>query len=171
MRCVVKLQQMLAMRVRKSAWKRWMGALCLVGLSVLGCRPFEAHTPSGFVELDEDSEKYDYRATTADGVVIAIRALDHEPKGELAFWVAAIERQLREWNGYALLETRDVKTNQGLTGKQLRFGRDEGSVAHLYYVTLFVTKKKLFVIEAGGRKDLMEREAAALDQAVAQFRH
>ncbi len=133
-----------------------------------GCRSFEAVTPAGFVELEED-DRYDYRATTADGVVVAVRALKHEPKGELSFWVAAIEKELREDNGYALLETRDVTTNQGMSGKQLRFGHDEGKTPHLYFVTLFVTDSKLYLLEAGGKKELMEQQAVRIDTAIAGF--
>lgn len=146
----------------------WAAAL-LAGLLAGGCHDFEAATPQGFVEL-EDQEAYDYRATTADGVVIGVRALDHQPKGELAFWTSAIERQLREQSGYALLETRDVKTAQGLAGKQLRFGHDEGQRPHLYYVTLFVTEKKIYLIEAGGAKELVEKRADELAWAVQNFK-
>lgn len=150
--------------------RSWFVAAALFLALGAGCRPFQAATPPGFVELEED-ERYDYRATTADGVVFAIRAIEQKPKGELSFWVSAVERQLREEQGYALLETRDVRTEQGLSGKQLRFGHDEGKVAHLYYVTLFATDSTLFLLEAGGKKELVEKQAAELDRAVASFRH
>ena len=147
----------------------------VVGVSVAACS-FKAATPPGFVELP-DQEVYDYRATTADGVVIGIRELDHEPEGELAFWVAAIEKQLRERRGYALLETRDVVTARGLSGKQLRFGHDQGRDPHLYFVTIlieeggFLSRSKLFLIEAGGKKELMEQQAEQIDYAITNFRH
>lgn len=141
--------------------------LLLLGLGA-GCRSFEAATPRGFVEL-EDQHGYDYRATTADGVVLAVRAIEHEPKGELTFWVDAVERQLRQRSGYALLETRDVRTAEGLTGKQLRFGHDEGSRPHLYYVTLFVTDSKLYVLEAGGQREAVTRQEKQIDWAVTSF--
>ncbi len=132
------------------------------------CSTFQAATPPGFVELEE-SAPYDYRATTADGVVLAVRSIEHEPKGELGFWVTAVERQVREQKGYALLETRDVKNAQGLAGKQLRFGHDEGKQPHLYYVTLFVTDARLYLLEAGGKKELMTRRTDQLDWAVQHF--
>ena len=133
-----------------------------------GCSDFRAATPPGFVEL-EDSDPSDYRAVTADGLVIAVRSLEHEPKGELEFWASAIERRLREGSGYALLEAKAVKNAQGLTGKQLRFGYDEGREPHLYTVTLFVTDAKLYVLEAGGRKELMQQRAEQLAWAVEHF--
>lgn len=115
-------------------------ASLLISIAALGCSVFRPATPPGFVELP-DQDDYDYRATTADGVVIAVRAIEHEPGGELSFWVRAIEKHAREQNGYALLETLEVKNAQNLSGKQLRFGHDEGKHPHLYYVTLFVTPR------------------------------
>jgi hypothetical protein len=150
--------------------KRYISTLLLAGLPLLGCgHNFEATTPQGFVEL-EDQEAYDYRATTADGLVIAVREIEHEPKGEMAFWTRAIENRMRQRGGYALLGTRDVKTKSGLDGKQLRFGHDESGKPHLYYVTIFLTEDYLFLLEAGGTKELMEKGSAGLDQAIDGFR-
>jgi hypothetical protein len=134
-----------------------------------GCgHSFEATTPPGFVEL-EDQTSYDYRATNADGLVIAVREIDHEPKGEMAFWTKAIENRMRQRGGYALIGTHDVKSKNGLDGKQLRFGHDESGTPHLYYVTIFLTEKHIFLIEAGGTKELMDKNAAAVDAAIATF--
>jgi hypothetical protein len=129
------------------------------------------NTPPGFVELDEDYSAYDYRATSADGLVLAVREIDHDPKGQLPFWVRAIENRMRERGGYALLENKPVKSADGVTGQQLRFGHDdEGNKPHLYYVTVFVTDSKIFVIEAGGTKELMTSQAQQLDAAIQGFR-
>ncbi|MBK8994306.1 MAG: serine/threonine protein kinase [Myxococcales bacterium] len=144
--------------------------LVLAALPLFGCgHHFETTTPQGFVEL-EDQEAYEYRATTADGLVIAVREIEHDPKGEMAFWTRAIENRMRQRGGYALLGTRDVKTKSGLDGKQLRFGHDESGKPHLYYVTIFLTEDYIFLLEAGGTKELMEKGSAGLDQAIDGFR-
>jgi hypothetical protein len=140
-----------------------------LSLVALGCGPgFEAATPPGFVEL-EDQNLYDYRATTADGLVIAVRELDHEPKGAMEFWTRAIENRMRQRGGYALLGTHDVKSKDGVDGKQMRFGHDESGRPHLYYITVFVTEKYIFLFEAGGTKELMERNAKDIDWAISNF--
>ena len=137
---------------------------------VAGCGPsFKASTPPGFVEL-EDQTQYDYRATNADGLVIAVRELDHEPKGQIDFWTKAIENHMRQRGGYALIGSQEVKSADGVPGRQLRFGHDEGNKPHLYYVTLFVTDSKLLLLEAGGAKELVERHSSQLDWAVQNFR-
>ena len=140
----------------------------MVWLSLAGCRHFKASTPTGFVELPDQEAPYEYRATTHDGVVLAVRALKNEPPGDLAFWAQAIELRLRQQGGYALLETRPVRDARGLEGRQLRFGHDEGARPHLYYLTLFVTKR-IFLVEAGGARDLVQRESPKIDQFVATF--
>jgi hypothetical protein len=144
--------------------------LFLCALALAGCgHAFEAATPPGFVEL-EDQEAYDYRATTADGLVIAVREIKHEPRGQMDFWTRAIENRMRQRGGYALLGTRDVKTKAGVDGKQLRFGHDESGTPHLYYVTLFLTDKHIFLLEAGGTKEQMDKHASEIDYAVVNFK-
>lgn len=151
-----------------------MGRLALSGCGAVSCALLTAcsavsiHTPKGFVELDDQTE-YDYRATSADGLVIGVRELDNQPRGELAFWTRAIENQLRRQGGYALLETRDVRSKDDVPGKQLRFGHDEGKQPHLYQVTLFVTPDTIAVLEVGGTKELVTAHAAEVDGAVASY--
>jgi hypothetical protein len=156
----------------RSVWLRstvWLGA-ALVGTS-MACGPrFEPATPKGYVVLDEDDSQYDYRAVTAEGVVLAVRALDHEPQGDLGFWVKAVENRMRKHGGYALLETADIKSADGVPGKKLRFGHDEMSSPHIYYVAVFVTEPRIFVVEAGGKKELVSKQAANIDFAFANFR-
>src|SRR5262249_23152769 len=100
-------------------------AAALAALSGCG-RSFVPATPSGFVDLGDNYPNGEYRATTADGVVIGIRAWDNEPKGELAFWARALERRMRDMGGYALLEKKGVTNRGHLTGVEMRFGHDEG---------------------------------------------
>lgn len=145
-----------------------LSALLLVLCTACGAS-FQTQTPPGFVELDEEDSAYEYRAIDADGLVLAVREIDHEPRGELDFWVRAIENQMRQRGGYALLDTRDVSCRTGEKGKQLRFGHDEGAKPYLYWVTVFVTKPTIYVLEAGGPKDLMTKREADLEAAVTGF--
>jgi hypothetical protein len=133
------------------------------------CRPFVPATPPGFVELEDRYSWNEYRATTADGDVIGIRAFDNEPKGERAFWVRAIENRMRDSGGYALLEKRDVKNRGGLTGTEMKFGHDEGDEPYLYRLTVFVTDDRVFLVEAGGTKVQMERQAEQIDWSLKNF--
>jgi hypothetical protein len=145
--------------------------LILAALALLaGCgHPFAAATPKDFVDLGEKYRDGEYRATTADGVVIGVRAYDNDPKGELSFWSRALERRMRDTAGYAMLDKRDVKSRDGMTGVEMRFGHDEGKEPYLYDIVLYVTDKKIFVIEAGGTKVEMTRQEAQIEWAVRNF--
>lgn len=148
-------------------------ALCALALAapMAGCsRPFEPATPSSFVELDDQGPTYDYRATTADGVVLAARAVDNDPEGTPAFWVEAVERRMQSAGGYTLLEKREVSCQEGLKGTQLRFVQGVSKEPHLYYVTVFVTKKRIFVLEAGGTKEQIERFEEPIAWSITNFK-
>jgi len=144
----------------------------LVALSVggaAGCgAAFDMQAPSDFVELDE-STSYDLRTTNAQGVVLAVRQLDNDPEGSLSFWVDAIKNRMRTVRGYALVEEHDVHAQGGVTGKQLRFGRDEGTQPYVYWITVFATDNHIFVIEAGGKRDDFEHVRPQIERSLAAF--
>lgn len=144
-----------------------MRALVLIAL-LAGCRPFEVATPPGFVELEERGSGYQYRATTADRVVLAVRAVANRPRGEAAFWRKAIENELRAGKGYALLDSKPVRC-RGAEGTLLRFGHDEGRRPHLYQVGVFVTRDRIYLVEAGGPRDLVDRLQPQIDWFLANF--
>ncbi len=144
--------------------------LALTSLLLLdGCLHID--TPRGFVELD-DAADYDYRSTSATGVVLAVRTEDSrkDEGGDLGFWSEAVTRKVRRLGGYALLEERDVKTGKGLAGKQLRFGHDRNQRPHHYWVTLFIDGDDLHVVEAGGPKEAFTELEEGLEKAIASLR-
>lgn len=143
-------------------------SLVFASLLLVGCsRPFVPATPNSFTEL-KDQNAYDYRAVSADGVVLGIKAHENDPKVDLAFAEKAFEQQMKS-SGYAILEKRDVRTTGGLNGKQFRMGHDESNNPHLYYVTLFVTDSYVYVIEAGGTKEQMLRYDAPIAWHIENF--
>lgn len=151
----------------------FMGLLVVTLLSV-ACRPFDINTPDSFVELDEERySRYDYRATTADGVVVSIRAIDNDRRGTLSFWSEAVRSKLRDSRGYALLEEQDVTSRGGIQGKQMRFGRDDSGHSYRYWVTLFVRSQgrspRVWAIEAGGEDEVFERRREEVERLIAGF--
>lgn len=143
-------------------------SILLASLLLIGCgRPFTPATPGSFTEL-KDSPSYDYRAVSADGVVLGIEAHKNDPKVDLPFVEKAFEQRMSS-SGYALLEKRDVRTSHGLAGKQFRMGLDMENNPYFYYVSFFVTDDYVYVIEAGGTKDLMLRYEAPVQWAIENF--
>ncbi len=144
--------------------------LLLAALAVSGCgTSFELKQPSNFVVLDDHRGAYDFRAVDADGVVMAVREVDNNPRGTLYFWEKAVKNRLRTIGGYALAEEKDVHAAGGQRGRQLRFGRDQNGHPYVYWLTLFVTHDRVYVVEAGGRQDNFQPVQAKVERAIAQF--
>lgn len=143
-------------------------SVLLLPLSGCGAR-FKMLAPEDFVVLEEQGA-YDYRATTPDGLVIAVRDLDNRrAHGELTFWEQAIEDKLRLDQGYSLLEKKTVSTRQGKEGRQMRFGLDRDGVAHLYVVSVFVTDARVFLIETGGTEAQIQSHGKQIDWVINEF--
>jgi len=149
-------------------WIRLM-LLPLALLTAACSRPFDVKTAPGLVELD-DQEHYEYRAIAPEGVVVGVKVVDIGQKGDLAFWARAATLRIRQLDGYAMLGAADVKTRDGTTGRELRFGHDEGGKPYLYTLRVFVKHKgwpsgssRLFLVETGGPKDEVSRYQQALD--------
>ncbi len=124
--------------------------VCLAtSIFAIGCgHGFGLKTPDGFVEL-EDQKEYEYRSTTAQGIVLGVRVEPNRPKGNLAFWSDAIDLKLRNI-GYDAVEAVDVKTKSGAKGKQMRYKKSIYERPHIFWFTVFVTEGDVFVIETGG---------------------
>ena len=147
-----------------------LSALFVALAALSGCaRPFTPATPNNFVELD-DQKAYDYRATSPEGVVMGVRAIDNDAEGGLGFWTQSVELTMQGKPGYALLEKKDVACLGGLKGVEMKYAHDDGGDPHLYDVTVFVTKKRIYVLEAGGAKVDMERYGESVDWSIRNFR-
>lgn len=117
------------------------GAACVPSVTV--------STPSGFAVLD-DQKEYVYRATSAVGVVLAVRAEKNEPRGNRDFWAAALDRKLRRGGYVPDGPQTEVRTSTGLVGRSLRYTRDESGRKSRFWIAVFVTHDRVWVVEAGG---------------------
>jgi hypothetical protein len=122
----------------------------VLALACAACTPrANLQTPAGFAVLD-DQKEYVYRASSADGVVLAVRAEKNEPKGSLDFWAEALDGQLLR-SGYARDgEPGDVRTRAGLAGKELKYSRTENGRKYRFWTAVFVSGDVVWVVEAGG---------------------
>jgi hypothetical protein len=124
-------------------------------------------TPSGFATLGEDST-FSYRATSARGVVLATRTHDNDVKANTEFWTEALDLKLKD-KGYVADGTKSVKTARGLEGTQLRYTTTKNGRAHRYWVTVFATKSKVFLVEAAGDKEPFDKTVHAVEHAIASL--
>jgi hypothetical protein len=146
-----------------------VAATLAIGAAACG-RTYDVATAPGFVKIDQASAPYDWRAVAPDGVAVALRVLPAEDGADLAFWTHAVSLRMREADGYALVGTQAVRSRDGKEGKELVFGHDEAGKPFVYRVRLFLSGKRLFVVEAGGTKEQMDRYAASIDWMMASVR-
>ena len=150
-----------------------MKKLLLVAfLFAAACKPVDIKTAPGFLQLKEEGSSYAYRATTPERVVVAVRVEEVEGDGsdDLSFWTRALTLQMHDANGYALLETHDVQSLDGVKGKQLRFGHDEDGKPFSYWLTFFPNGKKLVLVEAGGMKTQFDAAASSVQWMIQSVR-
>lgn len=154
---------------------RWMFPIfVLMSLLASGCasRHFAIESPDDFVELEEGRQReqgYALRSLSAYGVVLGVREIANDRHGSRDFWVDAIRNRLRRTGAYALLEEADVRATTGEEGHQMRFGHDQDGHPYRYWVTVFVTTDRIYVVEAGGREERFVEAQALVEEAVTSF--
>ncbi|MDB4929593.1 MAG: hypothetical protein JWM10_2077 [Myxococcaceae bacterium] len=143
----------------------------ILALSLLApaCASFHINTPNGFAEL-EDDERYDYRAINADGVVIGVRAVRNEPQANLEFWGRVVDERLRRQGYVPAGNPEPVQSANGLAGVLFHYAATVGGREHRYQVAVFVRPKKVYVLEAGGDREVFDPAAAAVARAFRSFR-
>ena len=146
--------------------KHWMpiGWIVSGALMLVGCGGVNMNTPAGFAEVDDD-DTYAYRATSAEGVVLAVREEANDPHGNLDFWASALRYEL-ERKGYSSVDKEDVRSPSGVEGRQMRYRVTHNGRPHVLWITVFVTDRTVFVVEAGGDVAHFERVENAVDKAV-----
>ncbi|MBW2524075.1 MAG: serine/threonine protein kinase [Deltaproteobacteria bacterium] len=151
-------------RFRRNLRWRWILWLALVVFAT-GCgRGFVITTPAGFAEL-EDQDEYGYRAANAEGVVIAVRYEENVPFGDLGFWSGAVDAHLRR-GGYVADEAIDVKSTDGIPGRQIRYHRKQSGREHVFWASVFVTEDVVVTVEAGGDRAYFEKMKKAVDGSI-----
>jgi hypothetical protein len=146
-------------------------AAVTLALGAVACgKTYSVATAPGFVKNDQGYAPYDWRAVAPDGVAVALRVIPSDDGADLAFWTHAVSLRMREADGYALVNTQAVRSRDGTEGKELSFGHDEAGKPFVYRVRLFLAGKRLYVVEAGGTKEQMERYGASIDWMMASVR-
>ncbi len=150
--------------------KRFISMFVLAATTALvGCGAgVQITTPDGFAKL-EDQEKYDYRATSPEGVVIGVRREDNAPFGDLTFWSGALDAHMRR-GGYKAVDAKPVKAPGGLEGMQLRYTVRRNGREHAFWLTVFVTEQEVITIEAGGDIAFFGGVEKSVSQAIASLR-
>jgi len=144
-----------------------LSVLALATLST-GCATAQLDTPSGFAAHDDDPT-YDFRASDGEGVVLAVRTEKNNPQGDLDYWSAALDVQLRK-AGYEAQSAHEVTSADGHGGKQLRYVIDVDGRELVFWLSVFVTKREVVLVEAGGDAEFFGDKVSDVDAAIASLR-
>ena len=117
----------------------------LLALVVTGCGP-SLHVPGGFARVDG---RHDLRIASPEGVVVAVNVhRNRSPRGDLQFWAGALESRVHRL--YGQVDRSPITTDEGMEGVQLRATTVRQGRPHHYWTAVFVTRRKVVVVEAGG---------------------
>jgi len=141
---------------------------CALASMVACTHPTKLSAPEEFAELGH-SGPYTYRAMTARGVVVGVRAEKNAPQASLQFWTEAIDLKLRK-QGYEASSAHDVKSVEGVPGKQLRYVRNEDRRPYRYWLTVYVTGDQVFLVEATGDKEAFDPAEDSVQRTVLSLR-
>jgi len=132
-----------------------------LSLSAFACTTMAP--PPGFARLDPNDD-YAWRATSAEGVVIAVRKNKNRPAGNLEFWTSAVRYEL-ERKGYDRDAVDQVRSADGIDGRRLRYHTVRQGRPFILWATVYVTDNQVTVVEAGGDAAHFERVKPSIDQA------
>jgi len=124
--------------------------LALLFSAVPACTPSaRLRPPDDFAAL-EGQKDFVMRAANPDGVVIAVRREANKPAGSLKFWCGMLDAKLQKDGYRADGAARDVTTTTGVHGQAMHYQRVEHGRAYRYWVTVFVSGGRIWMVEAGG---------------------
>jgi hypothetical protein len=139
-------------------------ALALAAFAT-GCHPAaRLDAPNDFAQLGKGSD-YDFRAASAHGVVLAVRSESNEPRASVEFWADAIDQRLAR-DGYAREGVKDVATDRGVHGRQLRYAKNDEGRVYRYWLTVFASDARVVIVEAGGDSESFDPAVKTVERAV-----
>jgi hypothetical protein len=143
--------------------------LAALPLSSLGCTPgARLEAPGDFATLGRHGG-YDFRAASANGVVVGVRREPNDLRASVDYWAGALDARLRR-DGYSPDGKKDpdrvVTTARGLAGRELHYTRAEDRRTYCYWLAVFATQDHVYLVEAGGDAEAFEPAKAEVEKAV-----
>ena len=141
-----------------------------------GCTSSRIHAPPNYAVVPPSVRgRFDERAITADGIVLASRHFANPENATPAFWTNAITDRMRDAGGYTLLGSEAIRSSSGHEGTLIRFTRPYSDQTFSYWIAVFTNgpdlwgNRNVFVVEAGGPEQQFTRDESSLRQAFLDF--
>ncbi len=147
-----------------------MTIIMLAAAMLSGCG-VKMDIPQDFIRIENDKPSpYSIHAISADGVSIAVRREDNHQEGTLGFWAKAIENVLVNNREYKLVNTEDVVSGKGVSGRMMIFTAKKEGFDYTYISAVFVSKRAVLVAEAGGRSEMVKPLSGELRKSMLTVR-
>jgi hypothetical protein len=101
-----------------------------------------------------------YRATSAEGVLVTVRTVDHDPKADLAFWTEAARERMTA-AGYEEMAVETLQAS-GVDGTLLELAAPLGTEDWTYLIAFFPTPRRIAIVEVAGEVSEVAKERDAL---------
>ena len=144
-------------------------ALAAALAAASGCASFQIATPPDFARVESPRPPYEYRAVAAYGVALAMRSVPNEGHASLDFWAEAVDRTLRRTGPYHPAGSLDVRTTTGLAGRRLMYLYGGAQTGSVYWLVLYVTPARVYVLETGGTPEAFARARSGVERALLSF--
>lgn len=144
-------------------------ALVLAVTAGTGCKK-HIKTPDDFAKMDDPGYDYEYRAISPDEIVLGVQKRPNEPLGDVSFWAKVWKEKYPPIKDYTFVDKESITTNKGLKGSLLTFTSEEEDGLYRLMIALFVVKKNIWILSAGGKDEVLEDEADTVTRAFKTFK-
>jgi hypothetical protein len=153
----------------KTARTLWLLALLLVLIGAAGCKK-HIKTPADFAEMDNPGYDYEYRAISPDEIVMGVQKRPNEPKGDVEFWAKVWKEKYPPIKDYEFVDKESLRTKGGLQGSLLEFTSEEEDGLYRLLVAIFVVKKDIWIVTAGGNDENVKDQRDTIVGAFKTFK-
>jgi len=144
-------------------------ALVLALAAGTGCKK-HIKTPDDFAKMDDPGYDYEYRAISPDEIVLGVQKRPNEPRGDVSFWAKVWKEKYPPIKDYTFVDKESITTNKGLKGSLLTFTSEEEDGLYRLMIALFVVKKNIWILSAGGKDEVLEGETDTVTKAFKTFK-
>ena len=156
--------------MKRTMSKATIAATLLAALAAgAGCKQ-HVKTPAEFAKMENPGYGFEFRAISPDEVVIGVQRKPNEPKGDLEFWTSVWKDKYPPIKDYQFVETKDIKTAKGLPGSWLVFSSEEEDGMFRLVIGLFVVKKNIWILTAGGKEEAVKSHEGDIEAAFESFK-
>jgi hypothetical protein len=144
-------------------------AIALAAAAGAGCQK-HIQTPADFAVMDDPGPGFEYRAISSDEVVIGVQRKDNEPRGDAGFWMEVWKEKYPPIKDYSYVDHEEITTDGGLSGYLLEYTSEEQDGLYRMLVALFVQKKDIWIVSAGGADETLTEHRETLVEAFKTFK-